>query len=128
MARGIQRQIEVEDVDAWLAEESERAPLGVLGDQRTNLHLAQASFPGDACDLLVGVRGADVGVETGPAGQQRVWGDLRRVDAVECGGSSPTLIDGGDQVLVLRAQVRSTAGRRVVSPPGRRGPALEVLR
>jgi len=103
MARGIQLQIEVEDVDVWLAEESERASLGVLGDQGLNLCHAQAPFPGDACDLLVGVRGADVGVEAGPAGQQRVRGDLRRVDAVECGGSSPTLLDGGDQVLVLRA-------------------------
>jgi len=72
LTQGIQRQVEVEDVDAWFAEESKRAPLGVLGDQRTNLHLAQAPFPGDACDLLVGVRGADVGVEAGPAGQQRV--------------------------------------------------------
>src|ERR1019366_1456077 len=67
------------------------------------------------------------GVQAGAAGKQCVRGNLRRVDAVECGSGGPTLVDGGDQVLVLRAEVGGAAGRRVVSRPGRRGPALEVL-
>src|SRR5665811_2226950 len=77
----IQRKVEVQDVDAWLAEESERASLGVLGDQPLHPRHAQAPFPGDARDLLSGVRRADLGVEARPAGQQRVRGDLRGVDA-----------------------------------------------
>src|SRR5450759_5483009 len=122
----VQREVEVQDVDAWLAEESERASLGVCGDQGLHPRHAQAAFPGDARDLLSGVRRADLGVEAGPAGQQRVRGDLRGVDAVERGGGGPAILDGGDQVLVLRAQVGGAAERRVVSGPGRGGPALEV--
>src|SRR5450759_533308 len=90
----VQREVEVQDVDPWLAEESERASLGVLGDQCLNLCHAQAAHSGDAGDLLLGVGGADLGVEAGPAGQQRVRGDVRRVDAVEGGGGGPTLLDG----------------------------------
>src|ERR1035437_7814082 len=110
----VQREVEVQDVDAWLAEESERASLGVCGDQSLNLRHAQAAYSGDAGDLLLGVGGADLGVQAGPAGQQRVRGDLRRVDAVERGGGGPAVLDGGDQDLVLRAEVRGAAGRGVV--------------
>src|ERR1019366_4954459 len=111
----VQREVEVQDVDAWLAEEPERTSLGVCGDQSLNLRNAQAPHSGDAGDLLLGVGRADLGVEAGPAGQQRVRGDLGGVDAVQGGGGGPAVLDGGDQVLVLRAQVGGTAGRGVVS-------------
>src|SRR5665647_1840920 len=111
----IQREVEVQDVDAWLAEESEGASLGVCGDQSLNLRHAQAPHSGDAGDLLLGVGRADLGVEAGPAGQQRVRGDLGGADAVQGGGGGPTVLDGGDQVFVLRAKVGCTAGRGVVS-------------
>src|ERR1035437_4979976 len=124
---GIQGQVEVEDVDPWIAEESERASLGVLCDQCLNLCDAQAARGGDATDLFLCVGGAEVGDAAGPAGEQRVWGDLGRVDAVEGGGGGPAVLDGGDQVFVLRAEVGCTAGRWVVSQPSRGRPALEVL-
>ena len=79
----VQGEVELEDVDARLAEEPERASLGVLVDQRPDLRLAQAAFPGDAGDLLAGVGGADVRVEAGPAGQQGVRGTCAGCDAVE---------------------------------------------
>ena len=85
--------VELEDVDAWLAEESSRAALRVLGDQRPNLGLAQATLARDLDDLLLGVRRADVWVETGPAGEQRVRWDLRRADALELGCSGPSLFE-----------------------------------
>src|SRR5664280_1176937 len=104
----VQREVEVQDVDTWLTQESKRASLGVCGDQCLNLRNAQAARAGDALDLFLGVGGADLGVQAGPAGQQRVGGDLGRVDAVEGGGGGPTVLDGGDQVLVLRAEVGGT--------------------
>src|ERR1035437_9020889 len=97
----IQREVEVQDVDAWLAEEPEGASLGVCGDQSLNLRHAQAAHSGDAGDLLLGVGRADLGVEAGPAGQQCVRGDLGVADAVQGGGGGPPILGGGDQVLVL---------------------------
>src|SRR5674476_791196 len=49
----IQRKVEVQDVDAGLAEESERASLGVLGDQCLHPRHAQAAHSGDTHDLLL---------------------------------------------------------------------------
>src|SRR5664279_2414723 len=125
---GVQGQVEVQDVDAWFAEESEGASLRVLGDQGLDPSLAQAAYPGHAGDLFLGVGGADIGVEPGPAGQQRVGRDLAGVDAVQGCGGCPTRVDVADQDLVLRAQVGRPAGGRVVALPGRGRAALEVLR
>src|SRR5665647_3479508 len=68
---GIQGQVEVEDVDPWIAEESERASLGVLCDQCLNLCDAQAARAGDARDLFLGVGGADVAPPRVAAGVRR---------------------------------------------------------
>src|ERR1019366_8713397 len=124
---GIKGQVEVQDVDPWFAEEAEGASLHVLGDQGLDLCHAQAAYPGHAGDLFLGVGGADVGVETGPAGEQRIRRDLRGFDAVQGCGGGPARVDVGDQDLVLRAQVGGAAGGGVVSGPCCRGPALEVL-
>jgi len=88
----VQGQVEGQDVDPWFAKESEGASLGVLGDQGLDLCLAEAAYPGHAWDLLLGVGGADVGVESGAAGQERVRGDLVGVDAVQGGGGGPTAV------------------------------------
>src|SRR5664280_1134864 len=125
--QGIKGEVEVQDVDPWFAEESDGASLGVRRDQSLDLCHAQAAYPGHAGDLFLGVGGADVGVEPGPAGQQRVWWDLAGVDAVQGCGSCPTRVDVADQDLVLRAEVGRAAGGGVVSGPGRGRAALEVL-
>src|SRR5664280_3861569 len=125
--QGIKGEVEVQDVDPWFAEESEGASLRVLGDRGLDLCQVQAAYPGHAGDLFLGVGGADVGVEPGPAGQQRVWWDLAGVDAVQGCGSCPTRVDVADQDLVLRAEVGRAAGGGVVSCPGRGRAALEVL-
>src|SRR5674476_370595 len=49
----VQREVEVQDVDAWLTQESERASLGVLGDQPLHPRHAQAAHSGDTHDLLL---------------------------------------------------------------------------
>jgi len=57
--------------------------LRVLVDQRPDLCLAQPACQRYAGDLLLGVGGADVGVQAGAAGEQRVWRDPLGGDAIE---------------------------------------------
>ena len=63
-------------------------PLGVLVDELAYGVLGEAALAGDAGDLLRGVLGADVRVETGAAGQQRVGRDLAGGGAVEAAAAA----------------------------------------
>ena len=81
----IQREIQVEDIHARLADKTERPPLDVLIDQAPNSRLSQAARLGDTRNLIVGIVGRDVGIEAG-------------------GGSSHH-IDGHGLALVLRGQL-----------------------
>ena len=57
------------------------------------------------------VLGPDVRVEAAGRRRDGVRRDVGRVDALRLGHRGPALLDGGDQVRVVRAEVRPAAGR-----------------
>jgi hypothetical protein len=69
-------------------EESEAAAAGVAVDQSTHLFRAHASLPGHPIDLLLGVHGADVGIEPRAAGQECVGSDIDGPGPVELGSAT----------------------------------------
>ena len=129
--QAVQVEVELEDVDARLAEEPEQRLLGVPGDDRADRvgrHAARRRDPGD---LVLGRRRADVRVEARRGGRDQVdgigpppfaaWQLRRRASVIAV-----------DQVLVRRAEVRAGRAAGVVaqglpSCAGRRRAAPEVL-
>ena len=77
-----EREVQLEHVDPRLAEEAERPALDVVVDELRDVGGAQPASLRDPGDLQVGVRRADVRVEAGAAGGDRVRRDGRRGDAV----------------------------------------------
>ena len=61
---GVEREVELEDVHARLAEETERAVVGVIVDEVEHVLERKATGLGDSRSLQPGVLGRDVGVET----------------------------------------------------------------
>src|SRR5262245_52091486 len=59
----VERQVQLEDVDARLAEHAERATLRVLTDERRDLCHRQVAGARHARDLVLGCGDADVRVE-----------------------------------------------------------------
>ena len=57
-AAAVEREVELEHVHARLAEEAERAPLGVRVDEPEHVRPCEAPFAGDAGRLQPRVRGA----------------------------------------------------------------------
>src|SRR5580658_5341181 len=64
LLQGVEREIELENVDARLPEEAERAPFRVVPDQRTNPLLIQVPNLGHPMHLIQRGGRCDVGVET----------------------------------------------------------------
>src|SRR5215204_1461812 len=62
----VEREIERQHVHARLAQNAEKALLGVIADQLAQLILGQVAHPGHASHLEQGGLGRDVGIE--PAG------------------------------------------------------------
>ena len=90
---------------------------------------AQPALPRHPGDLLRGVRGADVRVEAGAAGQQRVRGDLRparRRPAWPRSRGAPR--SAATRSLFSGPRLEAEVDERVVPGAGGRGPALEVRR
>ena len=75
---GIEREIELKDVNPWLAEKAEGAALDMRGHQRPHALLGQAAGLGDARHLQQRRRGRDVRVEA--AGRRRHGIDGDRPD------------------------------------------------
>jgi len=61
--QGIEGEVEVEDVDAGLAEEAELALRRVLVDEVVEGGFGEVAGVGDARDLVVGCGRRDVGIE-----------------------------------------------------------------
>ena len=121
--RLVEREVELEHVHGRLAEEAERTAVGVLVDQLEHLRPVEAPGPGDPIRLETGVLRRDVRVETGPRRGQRVD---RRLGVVRLAVRLPTLVDGGQELLVQRPEIRRRARHRVVAVPGRRRARMEV--
>ena len=81
----VERDVELEDVDARLADEAESAALGVVVDELADVGLDGASSLRDASHLETSGRRADVRVEAAGGGGDRVGGDGNVVGA----GRSP---------------------------------------
>src|SRR5574341_756484 len=73
----VQRQVQLEDVDALLADEAEEAAIGVLIDQVEHLPPAAAALPSNTTRLDPRVGDRDVGVEPRARGRDRVDRDAR---------------------------------------------------
>ena len=76
---GVERQIQLEHVDARLAEHAERAAFGVLADERRDLGRGQAARSSDARDLILGRGDADVRIEAAARRGDEIDGHRRRL-------------------------------------------------
>jgi len=106
---GVQGQIQFQDVDAWLAEHSERARLGVSGDKGRDLIDGKTSGRSDAIDLKLRRGRADVRIESASRGGDQIARNRAGLGGM-CGAKGADAFrDGVEQRRVGRAQV--TAGR-----------------
>jgi hypothetical protein len=68
LAVRVERDVELEDVDGGLAEETEHPAVGVILHECVDVGFGHPSFAGDPRRLKISVGGADVRVETAAAG------------------------------------------------------------
>src|SRR5579884_3169980 len=76
VSRLVEGKVQLEHVHTRLAEEPERAPVGVLVDQPLNVGKRQMADGRDTACLQLSVGGRDVGIDTGAGGRYGVDGDL----------------------------------------------------
>src|SRR6185437_15335337 len=71
-SRRIESEVELQNVDARLAEEAEGAALYLRRDELPDLRLGEAARPRDPRHLKIGRRRRDVGVEAAARGRDEV--------------------------------------------------------
>src|SRR5216683_5764236 len=126
----VQRQVELEHVDAGLAQNAGPSRARMVDDQRADGIFAQPAYLGDALHLEFSSCRTDVRVEAAAGGGDHADRDLgRRNPGVLLEELFQALLRCIDKRLVGRAKVRPTgAGRVVALVAGRRSPAMKVAR
>eukprot|EP01022_Parablepharisma_sp_SALTPOND_P006709 TRINITY_DN12717_c1_g1_i1.p1 TRINITY_DN12717_c1_g1~~TRINITY_DN12717_c1_g1_i1.p1 ORF type:complete len:1877 (-),score=641.20 TRINITY_DN12717_c1_g1_i1:7532-13162(-) len=125
----IQGQVQLEHIDARLAEQAPLRGFAVAPDQGPDLVHAHTALTGHAGRLVVsGVR-ADVRIETTGRGRQQVDGNGALVAGVGLLQGLGTILGGLLQGRVGRAQVAAAGGHAVIGEgPGGRRTAPEIGR
>src|SRR6185312_15225086 len=125
----IEGEVQLQHVDAWLAEYAEPGAPGMGGDEAAYPLQAQVPDAGDANRLIVGRREADVGVEAAGGGGDQIDRDRSSVQRVGGPQSGDARLNRLGQCGVEGAQVGAAGGEAIVGLRAGRGrPAPEVLR
>ena len=115
--RLVECEVELEDVDARLAEEAPRAAVGVLRDQLLHGRERQVPDGGDPARLELRVGGRDVGVDAGAGGRDRVDRDVVDRSGPGCTGPRASGSPAPPPGRSSRASGSSARGWRTSSPP-----------
>jgi hypothetical protein len=84
VGQGIEREVQLQDIDSPLSQQSELASFRVLSNQLQHAVIIQASSAGDSLQLIQGSSRANVGVEPASGGGNQIDRDGRVVARI-CG-------------------------------------------
>ena len=119
----VEGEVQVEDIDAWFAEETELARGGVGVDEVSEGGFREVAGLGYARDLVVGGGRGNVGVEAAGGGGDEVYGDWGFRGVL---GGGYTGLDAVDEGLAGGGEVGAAGRGGVVAGAGGGGAAVEV--
>src|SRR5664279_4700830 len=123
----VQGEVQVKDVDLFLADEAQRTAGDVGPDEVTDLVGGQPAGGGDPVHLDQRIVHADVRVQAGTGRGERVRFRPGGVDPVVRGDLGAPVLDVGEQVGAVGGQVGAAGGHRVVAVAGSRRAPDEPL-
>ena len=125
----IERQVQLQDVDARLTQQPASAVFRRLGDQLLHSLQRQAAHARHSRRLIFCCCRADVRIQTAARGGEQIQRDRRRIVWVSLTQFREPRLGRRPQRRMIRAEIRAARSRRVVREIGRgREPPPELAR